>query len=179
MAVAVAERPKLRRSRDHRKDAVISNRGIHDPASDDPQSLSHTAREHLLRRIRMQGNPESALRHVEPRKQRPHPFEPRRRRSCGRYVKGAPVDQGVAGENGDVPADPDRDPGAASQKKAKIRTGEHATESGSGDPINPDPMPAGTHPCAEWVGATRKCEELTEWNVGWEGERRACNHVAG
>jgi hypothetical protein len=78
-----------------------------------------------------------------------------------------------------MPAVPYRDPSAASQQKAKIGTGEHLTHSRFRQSIDPDSMPAGTHPCAEWISAAAEREEVAERNVGRKWERGAGKHLAG
>jgi hypothetical protein len=76
------------------------------------------------------------------------------------------VDHCFAGKHLYQPALPDRDPPAVPQQEAEIGTGEHLTPSGFGQSIDPEPMPARCHPCAEWISATGQREEVAERNIG-------------
>ena len=89
------------------------------------------------------------------------------------------MDYCFGGKNPYMPALPDRDPPAASQQKSEIGTGEHLTPSRFRQSIEPDSMPAGTHPCAEWISAAAEREEVAERNIGRNWERGAGKHLAG
>ena len=96
----------------------MARRAVHDTASCHSHSLADAAREHFLRRLGMQRNPEAAGRHAEAGKQRSHSVEPRHVRCSGRDLKGSPMNDGLGGENFDPAALPQSQPGTASHQIA-------------------------------------------------------------